>query len=410
MNGSGKRLKGCRIALLYPHADLQTNPGLLALLYALAGEGAHLCLYMTRKGRYPYAAGPFEIRPFPGEIRLWSGSLAETLANWAKPLQGSLRGRRNLFSRRFDLVVGVNSEGIIAAERYARLFGVPLLYLSYEIFFRKELISPVDIREKDREIEASRRADLVVIQDEERAALLAKENSLSDSRFALLPVSPGGEADGGRTDWLNRRFGIREDIKIVIHAGSFEDWTCARELLETTGDWPENALLVVHTRYEAKNMHRYEDILKGNRAGRVIFSLKPLPTDEYGLMLRSAHIGLVLYKKTTGGRYSKYQGENIMNIGLSSGKFASYMKYGLPTVSLGQRTYRRLLGEYRFGCDIDTIGEIPDAIGRILASYDLHSREAKRLFAERLRFDLHWPRLREKIVGLIRQGQGGHDP
>jgi hypothetical protein len=410
MIGEGKPLNGCRIALLYPHADLQTNPGLLALLYALREDGAELCLYMTRKDRYPQVSGPFDVQPFPGEVRLWSGDLAGTLAEWSLLLQGKLRGRKNLFSHRYDLVIGVNSEGIIAAGRYARRFGVPLVYLSYEIFFREELTRLADLKEKAREIEASRRADLVIIQDEERGELLTKENGIPASRFAFLPVAPAGEEGGGKTDWLYRRFGIPEDRKIVIHAGSFEDWTCAGELLETTGDWPREALLVVHTRYEAKNMGKYMNILKGNLSDRVVFSLKPLDTEEYGRMLRSAHIGLVLYKRTVGSRYSKYHGNNIMNIGLSSGKFASYMKYGLPSISLGQQTYRRLLGKYRFGFDIDTMTEIPGAITRILRAYDLHSSEAKRLFVKRLRFDLHWPQLREKIIGLLHQRQGGRRP
>ena len=78
----------------------------------------------------------------------------------------------------FDLIVGVDSDGIIEGRRYAERFGIPLAYLSFEIFFRDELTTSYERRRKEQESDASRAADLVIIQDDERAKLLASENGL----------------------------------------------------------------------------------------------------------------------------------------------------------------------------------------------------------------------------------------
>ena len=46
----------------------------------------------------------------------------------------------------FDLIVGVDSDGIIEGRRYAEKFGIPLAYLSFEIFFRDELTTSYERR------------------------------------------------------------------------------------------------------------------------------------------------------------------------------------------------------------------------------------------------------------------------
>jgi hypothetical protein len=395
---------GRHIALLYPLPDAATNPSLIALLKALRKSGVRISFFTRRKRKYCLEdAG--EILPFPAEIRRWSGSTMETLVNWLNLLRGSMAGRRILFGTRYDLIIGVNSGGIIAASRYGSAFGVPFVYLSYEIFFRDELANAGDIAEKEEEIRASQKAQLVIIQDEERAGMLIRENGIHPQRTFLLPVAPEADANTGKRDILRRKFGIPPNKKIVIHAGSFEEWTCATELLNSIEHWPAECVLVVHAKYHSRDLKRYRKRLGKNVTGRVVFSGDPLPPEEYGKMLASADIGLVLYKGVTGSRHAKYLGRNITTIGLSSGKFSSYMKYGLPTVSFRQETYRRLLHQYRFGEDVDDFHDIPSALARIMREYDTYSEQARKLFQEKLCFDLYWPSLQSRLARIIRREQ-----
>ena len=130
----------------------------------------------------------------------------------------------------------------------------------------------------------------------------------------------------------------------------------------------------------------------------VILSTEPLPPEEYESMVASADLGLVLYKTIPG---SLFRQKNIECIGLSSGKFSHYAKHGLPVVSIGQQTYADLLREYEFGENLSSFDEMPEALSRILARRDWHSAEAKRLFAERLDFDAHWPTIASRLQEVI---------
>jgi hypothetical protein len=131
----------------------------------------------------------------------------------------------------------------------------------------------------------------------------------------------------------------------------------------------------------------------------VIFSSEPLSAGEYGEMLASADIGLSLYKSVPGSRYTQ---KNVQTIGLSSGKFAFYMKYGLPVVSSRQPMYAQLVKEYRFGEDIGTVSELPSALSRVKLHSSHHRSEAVRLFSEKLDFRMHWPRLAERLLQVMR--------
>src|SRR5262249_20590798 len=96
-----------------------------------------------------------------------------------------------------------------------------------------------------------------------------------------------------------------------------------------------------------------------------------------------------------------YLQKNLQVIGLASGKFSCYLKCGLPVVSVGQDAYDELLAEYAFGENVPTFDDIPPALERIRANLDVHSTEAQRLCAERLAFDVHWPRLARRLIGLV---------
>ena len=141
--------------------------------------------------------------------------------------------------------------------------------------------------------------------------------------------------------------------------------------------------------------------MRRKNLGNVILSTKLLESKEYENIIASADIGLVLYKQVPNNKNSKYTQKNIKTIGLSSGKFSYYMKYGLPVVTLNQNSYSELLKHYNFGFNINEFTEMPEAINKILLDYDFYSSEAKRLFNERLKFDLYWPNLLNKIINII---------
>jgi hypothetical protein len=389
-----------RIALFEPYPDLSTNPTLVCLLEKLTREGADVDVMMHDTDSFLPVDGKVTCYRFPEGLSLWYGDIRTTWRCWSERLSiERLRIEQKFVTGAYDLILGVDSLGIIRGSKYARRFNVPLVYLSFEIFFRDELSVQAEIEEKQRERIASQFADLVIIQDSGRARLLATENNLMLQKFEYLPVSPGGFGNVEESDYLRTRFNISREQTIVLQSGSLAEWTCAHELLESVVEWQEGFVLVIHTPYVPREAERYVQTVRRAKLPNVFLTIEPLPTDEYEQMVASADIGLVLYKPVPPSRYVQ---RNIENIGLASGKFSFYMKYGLPVISFAQQEYDRLLKAYAFGENIGSFDEMPEALNRIRSNYAYHRAEAQRLFTERLCFDIHWPKLEARLLEIMK--------
>jgi hypothetical protein len=389
---STEEFAGRRVAVFEPNGSLTTNPTLHGLVHGLVSAGASVDLWTPGGSGDPFPDEPVHTRAFLRPRAIESGGLRATLRTL---LDEGLRRRtaRRFTDTDYDLAIGVDSAGLIAALPHARRHGVPLVYLSFEIFFESELTDSKDIREKALERRAHASASLTVVQDELRAGLLAVENGVDAGAMALVPVAPGGPVVTRQSDYLRDRLGIPSDKTIVLHSGSFAPWTYSDELLGSVSDWPSSHVLVVHG-------HLGSHVTRGAGPGdRVYYSQGPLPPDEYAEMVSSADIGLALYKPVGPSRFT--QG-NVANIGLASGKFGAYMRSGLPTISVAQSTYADLLGEYGFGADVSSMSDLPDALAAVSENAAAHGLEAHRLFAERLDFELHWPGLRIRLAALTR--------
>lgn len=389
-----------RIALFEPYPDLVTNPTLVCLLKALTRGGARVDVMMHDTSSLRSLEGNISGYRFPEGLSLWYGDIRTTLQYWLYRFSMERLGMERRFAAGvYDLIIGVDSLGIIRASTYAKRFNLPLVYLSFEIFFRDELSTQKEIEEKDRETAASRSADLVVIQDSRRGNLLSAENNLSLNKFEYLPVSPDGFRCDGESDYLRRRFNISEDRTVVLQSGSLAEWTCAGELIESVAKWPEGFILVIHIPYESKQSEPYVQAIRRAELPNVFLTTGALPTEEYEKMVDSAHIGLVLYKPVPSSRYVQ---KNIEHIGLASGKFSFYMKYGIPVISFAQKEYDRLLRNYAFGENIDAFDDMPQALRRVRSHYDHYRTEASRLFSEKLDFDIHWPGLSARLLEVMK--------
>jgi len=393
-------LQGRRIAVFEPHGDFFTNPSLVCLVNALIDEGSRVDLMMPQTAWPEVSEEGLPGFPFPEGLSGWYGGLRSTLHEWRRRVNlERLKIEHRFLTRTYDLVMGIDSEGVIRASKYARRSGIPLVYLSFEIFFRDELHTAGSRAEKDRESQASRLADLVIIQDPYRARLLANENGLSLDRFEYLPVSPGGLERNKKSTYLRACFDVSDRKTIVLHSGSFAQWTCAQELLKSAQDWPENFVLIIHERSGLENIGRYMQRNGDAKNKNILFSTKPLCQEEHEELVASADIGLVLYKPV---RTSRCTQKNIENIGLASGKFSHFMKCGVPVITTAQRTFKDLLLRYKFGGIVDSFEEMPETLEKVHANSEYHGAEARRLFAERLNFDTYWPRLQRRLLEIMR--------
>ena len=111
--------------------------------------------------------------------------------------------------------------------------------------------------------------------------------------------------------------------------------------------------------------------------------MKPVPRAEYSTLVDGADIGVAFYVPTAGSTYTQ---RNIQDIGLSSGKVASYLRAGLPVIVNETASVSHFL--YREGCGIvvkDASG-IAAAIKGIATDYFQYSKQACAFFRQHLDF------------------------
>jgi hypothetical protein len=98
---------------------------------------------------------------------------------------------------------------------------------------------------------------------------------------------------------------------------------------------------------------------------------------DYAAFLSRCYIGIATYFPNT---VDVFAGKNLQVIGLSSGKFSTYMMLGIPTITTSNIIYKELNKEYNFGETINTVTEIPNALNKIHLDYDQKSEGCRSLY------------------------------
>ncbi|MBM3459647.1 MAG: hypothetical protein FJX77_14085, partial [Armatimonadetes bacterium] len=250
-----------RLLLVYPSCNLDVNPSLACLLEQFSARGAAVDVVMEEPGEFstPVRHGPgVRFHPYPpGHVSLRGVRVRDLplrLLRWVRrPGSGPQYRVWNdlaFFSAtraaRYDAILGVDPGGIATAALLNRQARRPLLYLSYELLFRCELASPEEEAIKQAELAACRQVTLALIQDEERAALLAAETGLPRERMVLSPVAPA-PTPRPASAYLRDRLAIPQDARTVLYLGQSSAWTGRDEMAEMVASWPERYVLVLHS-------------------------------------------------------------------------------------------------------------------------------------------------------------------
>jgi glycosyltransferase involved in cell wall biosynthesis len=243
----------------------------------------------------------------------------------------------------------------------------------------------------------SRQSAFIIIQDEQRARLMAEDNGIEMDRFVYVPNSPVGPSGRRRYAYWHRRFNLPPDKRIVLHAGSIDAWTGIEDIVASMASWPKDCVLVVHTRGDEQSSTTVERLRKLAPPDRVLFSLTPVPRQEYIGLIDDADIGIVFYVPIDGSTYTQ---ENIRTIGLSSGKIAYYLRAGLPVVVNRASSIGEVIDHEGCGVSVEDGHGVADAITGILGNYETFSRQARRLFDERLDFARFWRSVIDRIEQL----------
>jgi glycosyltransferase involved in cell wall biosynthesis len=399
-----------RVAIVYPHANLDTVPSLVGAAEMLAEHAYDVDLWCRTQAGQPlpqFDSPRIRLRSLgvDGLADYSTAGLRSLVkrAGWLPdaaraPLArgyrvlgaGLAHGSRLLApappanvedSSPYACVIGVDPDGLALAETLAR--GAPLGYYSLELLLSYEMSTVADQQLKARERALSRRAAFVVVQDAARGRLLVEDNGLDWGRVILVPNAPSGPARRAASRHWHTRFDLPPDSRVVVHSGSLGDWTGIEAIVESAIDWPDGWVLVVHTRYDAESS-RYVDELR-QRAGprRVWFSLRPVARQDYDPLIDGADVGLAFYVPSGTSSFTQ---RNVQTIGLSSGKLAYFLRAGLPVIVNRATSIGDLVESSGCGLAIDDATGIAAALDRIRMGYASYSAAALAFFDDRLDF------------------------
>ncbi len=367
--------------------DVFSNPTLVAFFEAMAARGRDVALIAPRQqfakpehlGRVRLLPGPGSHDHLPTGLHAFlraARAFVQTLGAFAVALW-------RFRSRPPSVVIAVDPPGLRLAQRLARMGGLPRCtgFFSFEIFFRDELTNRRQLRHKAQEIGASQPLEFCLVQDRQRQALLCEENKPgADCRFFRIPVAPSRRGapragDSGRA---------RSDK--VVFSGTLAAWGGVHDVLDAMEkDWNPAFAVEFHSRFQMAEGDAVKRRIRTLRQAGTPVSIHDCPfvdQDDYHGYLAGFGIGLCFYLPQRSG--SLYEGKNIEHIGLASGKFATYMMLGIPTVTTRGPVFAQLNERYGFGQVIDGIAELPLALARIRARHDAHRQGCLELYRREL--------------------------
>jgi hypothetical protein len=358
-----------KIAIVTPNSDTFTNPAIIAMFLQLKKRGVEVYLF----GPAQQPSCPSDLANLKVILSRFKLYLLRNPRHYLSQWLSYFRVFQTIRKEKIKAILAVDPLGLIIGGRVKKLLGkkIHLSYLSFEIFFRDEL-QGYYLNLKEKEIRYSAFIDSLLIQDEKRKELLIKENriNLPDDKVTLVPVSPAKIEITEKPD-IYKEFSIPRDKKLAVYSGSVGRWCGTDVIIEAfrKGYWDNDYWLVFHTRTPLdRNNPYYDDLTRMHNDPGVPFSLHPLPFkgfDELAEFLSGFDLALALYYPNN---ENPYYGRNMKEIGLSSGKFSTYIMLGLPVIVTPCEIYTRLLSTYRFGAVLEDILSLKDVIQNINSS------------------------------------------
>lgn len=317
-----------KILIIHPEGNIHGNPNLFYFTRELVNIGYDVTIFSR-------------LRPEIFQGRLFKGAeFVFFTSNRAK----NIKVKKSLLKKKYSHIIGIDT-GIIDASKLASVMNIPYSFLSYEIFFDKELDklnNQTDLKNKRKSKKACKNIQFAIVQDKIRKELLAKEYDIELDKILLMPVSGSGIRKVQKSEYFHKRLQISTDKNILLYMGWMDEIQLNR-LLKYVTFMPENWAMVVHSRYKYTGK-----IPEGFPADKIYFSLdEPVESiDDIGVLLSGCNAGFCSYQASF---HSPFTGDNITYIGLSSGKTTTFLQYGIPVVIENMNLWDEIVKQEKIG-------------------------------------------------------------
>ena len=295
-----------------------------------------------------------------------------------------------LFFQKIDLIIGVDRVGLIEGSFLSSIKKKPLIFISFEIFFKSETSKRFKYLEK----RASKFVKIFIVQDKVRLKYLQTENKLNKRDAFILPVASSRKITNKNNISLPNKVNSSEKKNYTLALiGSCVKWSMIDQVILTLSNWPENWRLLVHDRdFNSENIKILKDKYKNIVLDKIIFSKSMInDIDSISNLLKNVSLGLAMYNPTYD---SMYTGLNLKYMGLSSGKISTYFKHNIPIISNILKNYPSYR-KYKLGHNILNVNQIP----RILKNFNpsFFKRDPKEYFNKYLSYDIY----KDDLLNLI---------
>lgn len=382
-----------RILVVHTDGNTFNNPSLKCIIDLLLEKGFKIDL------RYPRSYAPMlfingvRLISFGRIVRRLKSIIFDQICMW-RFIFLSVYLEKLFLYKKYDLIIGVDRQGLIEASVLNKITATPYIFVSFEIIFESE----TSTRYKSLERKASKSVALWIVQDEVRAEQLQYENNLHPENRILLPLASAGVGEL-KAERLRDSLGIPGDKKVAIIIGSVSSWAMINQILKTVVDWPDNWVLIVHERYGRTRESLGEALAAIEHLQEQKVFISDAATelvDDMGSILAGVSVGLAFYEPNFN---SIYTGKNLEYLGLSSGKISTYLRYGVPVILNEIGLYAQESQLFRFGRVVQRPEQIKDNLEEVCREdYQNHARD---YFAKKLDFDLYREDIFSRILSSI---------
>lgn len=370
-----------KVLIIHPEGNMFYNPTMKCIIDLLIDKNVDIVLRYNKSMAETSLHEKIKLFPYGSIHKKIKAILFDKIGfKWLINIYVQIISR--IYCGKIDLVIGVDRQGLIEAAIISEAMCIPYIFISFEITFESE----VGKRFKKIEKMSSQNVKYWFVQDEVRKKCLIEENDLSENNCITIPLASAGLGKLPNKRLRDDLEGISKMKKVAILLGSIASWTMAKEIIESVALWPDDWVLIVHDRYGNTdkvlqnlciNMSFFRDkVFVSYSSSNMI--------DDMGYVLNGISAGIAFYKPSFSCQLT---GKNVQNIGFSSGKISTYLRYGVPVIVNNIGLLSTRAAEKKFGFIANNQFEIPRYLTEISKNEGFYSENAVEYYKSVLDFD-----------------------
>lgn len=295
-----------------------------------------------------------------------------TIKNYEKYFKSfwEIISNKIIISGKYDLLLGIDKDGLILSSRLSKKFNIPYFYWSLELYEKDHKgwnsWMPYEVCEFlcNEESNAYINTSKVIVQEEDRGKYLDKILNFENKNKIYFPVCIKKTCKEKKNYFLYDLCNIPYDKKILLLFGNHrmkDSW-----IMDIVNSLSDPWVLVLHGLRE-------EETKKNINHNQLFISHKQIINSDIQRLISSSDIGLVHYENNS---------TNDILTAWSSEKIARYLDCGLPIIAHNVGNFPKFFNKYNCGFSYNFPKEVGELVNKIDKNYSYFSSNAKKAFID----------------------------